>query len=141
MLRTFDSLEVGSNLLFRLRAADVALSLIVVERNIFSKSKSQPAALMSGQPIEQVSTSGIFRFASFALFGWRLFAVGQLADILELPLPGLPVSQNNGRFPTLTIEVDHKLMHFGDLLQMENCPNGAGHSKLRWSRVSSGTLN
>jgi len=53
MLRTFDSLEVGGDLLFGFQAADVALSLIVGERNIFSKSKSQPAVLMSGQPIDR----------------------------------------------------------------------------------------
>jgi hypothetical protein len=45
VLRTFDSLEFGGNLLFGFQAADVALGLIVGERNIFSKRKkaSQPS--------------------------------------------------------------------------------------------------
>jgi hypothetical protein len=77
--------------------------------------------MMSGQPIELVSTLGGFRLASFALFGWRLFEVGLLADILELPLPGLPVSQNNSRVPARTIEIEHRLIHlsrpFGTLFE------------------------
>jgi len=40
VLRAFDSLEVGGDLLFGFQASDVALSLIVGERDTFSKSKS-----------------------------------------------------------------------------------------------------
>ncbi len=62
MLRTFDNLEVGSDLLFGFQAEVVVLSLIDGERNFLSKSKSksQPASLISGQPIEQASTPGVF---------------------------------------------------------------------------------
>ena len=113
MLGTFEGLEISGNLLFGFQASDVPFGLIVGERDTIDESKSQPAVLMAGQTIEQVPAFGVFGLAPFALYGRRFFAVGQLADMLELPLPSLPIRQYNGRFLAVTIELEHKLVHFG----------------------------
>jgi len=55
MLRSFEGLKIGSDLLFGFQAANVAFGLIVGERDTFDKGKSKPPLLMVEQTIEQIS--------------------------------------------------------------------------------------
>ena len=68
---------------------------------------------MVGQTIEQVPALGVFGLAPFALYGWRFFAIGQLAYVLELSLPGLPIGNYDARFLAVSIKIEHELVHFG----------------------------
>jgi hypothetical protein len=112
VLGTFEGLEIGGDLLFGFQAANVAFGLVVGERDTFDKSKSEPPGLMVDQSVKEVSAFGFFGLAPFALYGRWFFAVGQLADMPEFPLPTLPVGHQDGRFLTGSIQVEYELVHF-----------------------------
>ena len=80
-------LEIGSHLLLGFEASDVSFGLVVGERNRLHEG--EPSVLVFDQALEQVAAFGVFGFSSLALFGRRFLAVGYLADVLELPHPGL----------------------------------------------------
>jgi hypothetical protein len=69
VFRTFDSLEVGGDLLFGFQAADVALSLIVGERNISNKSKGELLVPMVEVAMVQVSFLCILGLDLLAISG------------------------------------------------------------------------
>lgn len=89
MLGTFEGLEIGGDLLLGFQATDVSFCLIVGERDTFHESKGKPPVLVFEQAVKQVSAFCFFGLAPLALNRGRLFGIGQLAYVFELPLPAI----------------------------------------------------
>jgi hypothetical protein len=85
MLSTLESLKIGSDFLLDFEVADVSFSLIIRERYVRHKSKSEPRITVTCKSIEQVSTLGILGLSSSFLRGLRYLYIRQLADLLKSP--------------------------------------------------------
>ena len=111
MLCALSGLEIGSHLLLGFEASDVSFGLVVGERNRLHEGEGEPSVLVFEQALEQVAAFGVFGFSSFALFGRRFLAVGHLADVLELPHPGLFVGDQYPGLLADFIQIEPELMH------------------------------
>ena len=112
----FEGTEATADFLLDLGRSYVPFGLVVGERCMGLKGKSQHAVFVALQALEEISALGSFGFAAFATLGWRFLLVRLLEDVSKSlthlilgrrVLDGRGIGAGTGRL----VQVQQKAMH------------------------------